>query len=223
MDLGPVLPVLIVSAIALVFAIFAFLAAAKRRKELLEFAQRIGFDFSPMPGDVHDDYSLFDPFDRGHSRRSRNLLSGRRGRCNWQLFDYRYTTGSGKNKQTHHYGIAVARVSLAFPVMRMRPEGLFDKLASVVGFDDIDFESDAFSRRYHVKCDDRKHAYDVIHPQMIEYLLTRKSYDWQFSGPWILVYEQGEFSPDEMLDVMETVEGFVERVPEYVREDIGLG
>ena len=223
MDLGPVLPVLIVGTIALIFAIFAFLAAAKRRKELLEFAHRIGFDFTPSPGSLHSQYSFFDPFDRGHSRRSRNLLAGQRGRCNWQMFDYRYTTGSGKNKQTHHYGIAVARVSLDFPVMRVRPEGFFDKLASVVGFDDIDFESDAFSRLYHVKCENRRQAYDLIHPQMIEYLLTRKAYDWQFSGPWILIHERGKFSVTEMMDVMETVEGFVERVPEYVREDIGLG
>ncbi len=222
-DLGPVLPVVIVAAIALIVAIFAYLAAEKRRKELAAFAFGMGLDFTASPSDVHFKYESFTPFGSGHSRRSKNLIHGRRNQLGWELFDYRYTTGSGKNQQTHHYGIVAAQVSLAFPVMRIRPEGFFDKIAAVVGFDDIDFESDAFSRKYHVKCGDRKEAYDLIHPQMIEYLMAIRPYDWQFSGPWILIHKSGRFSVVEMAAAMEAIEGFVERVPEYVREDIGLG
>lgn len=222
-DLGPVIPVVIVGTIALIFAIFSYLAAQKRRKELLSFAHELGFRFSPSPGDIHEKYGGFDPFGSGHSRRSSNLIQGRRNQLGWELFDYRYTTGSGKNQQTHRYGIVVGQASMAFPLLRMRPEGFFDKLAAAVGFDDIDFESDEFSRRYLVKCGDRKQAYDLIHPQMIEFLLSIKAYDWQFRGPWILIRKSGNFSVIELVAVMEAIEGFVARVPEYVREEIGLG
>ena len=38
-------------------------------------------------------------------------------------------------------------------------------------FDDIDFESDEFSRKFYVQSSDRKFAYDVLHPRMMEFLL----------------------------------------------------
>ena len=40
----------------------------------------------------------------------------------------------------------------------VRPEHVFDRLASFLGFDDIDFESVEFSKRFMVKFADRKFA-----------------------------------------------------------------
>ena len=58
------------------------------------------------------------------------------------------------------------------PDLLIRPEGLFDKIKGAFGFDDIDFESEEFSRRFHVKSSDRRFAYDVLHPRMMEFLLA---------------------------------------------------
>jgi hypothetical protein len=51
---------------------------------------------------------------------------------------------------------------------------VFDRIAGVFGFDDIDFESEEFSRKFHVKSRDKKFAYDVCHSRMMEFLLATK-------------------------------------------------
>lgn len=208
-------------AVALVAIIWSFIAAAKRRQELSAFALLNGFSFDADPGDIHDRYEGFTPFDRGHNRASSNRVHGRRGEIDWEMFDYKYVTGSGKNRQTHRHGIIVAQINLALPRVRIRPEGIFDKLASVVGFDDIDFESEEFSKRYYVSASDRKFAYDLIHPKMMEYLLVAPACDWQFGGRVIMMTRSGRYGADQLLGVMNTIEGFVGLIPQYVRQDRG--
>jgi hypothetical protein len=193
----------------------------RRRQDLEAFARRMGLSFTPGEvGDFFEQYAGFTPFGQGRSRRSSNLVDGRRGEVDWEFFDYRYTTGSGKNRRTHRYGIAVAKVGLAFPRMTMRPEGMFDKIASLAGFDDLNFESEEFSRRYHVKGEDRRRIYDVIHPQMMEYLLSLPAAHWQFGPGLILLIRNGCYDPAQMEGAMAAVEGFLSRVPSYVRDDL---
>lgn len=210
-----------IALIVVVGFVIAHLAAEKRRKDLAELAERAGLFFSAYTDDVHSIYYGFTPFGSGSGRRSTNLLHGQRGEVRWQIFDYRYTTGSGKNRKTHHYGIAAAHVPLRLKRLAIRPEGWFDKIASMVGFDDINFESEEFSRQYHVSCSVRKFAYDLIHPQMIEFLLTCQRRHWQMEGDVVLLHKSGRFSAYELEEVLTMVEGFVQRIPPYVRQDIG--
>jgi hypothetical protein len=203
--------------------IIGAIASAKRNRELTALAERTGLFFAPDSGDAHLRYERFLPFGRGSSQRTANLLHGPRGRFHWEMFDYRFRTGSGKNRRTHRYGIAVATLpGMYFHKLTMRPEGFVDKVASLAGFGDINFESHEFSRRYHVSCDVRKYAYDLIHPQMIEYLLGCSTRHWQLYGDVILIHTPGRFSAHELEDVMATVEGFIERIPAYVQEDAKL-
>lgn len=201
---------------------YTYLAAEKRRKELAQLADRAGLVFAPDCGDVYQKYVTFTPFSRGAGWSSSNLLAGERGEVHWELFDYRYTTGSGKNRQTHHCGIAAATVPIWFRKLQIRPEDIFDKVAAFVGYDDINFESNEFSRRYHVSCDVRKFAYDVIHPQMIEFLLARPAHHWQLADNVILIHKSSRYSAADLEQVLTMVEGFIERIPGYVREDAQL-
>jgi len=204
-------------------AIFAWRAAEKRRKALEAFAADHGLAFDPDPDPtLIDRFSGMAPFDRGSDRRVSNRIHGRRGEVDWELFDYRYTTGSGKNRRTHHFGVVVACVPLLFPRMTLRAEGLFDKVASLVGYDDINFESHEFSSRYHVSGADRKRCYDLIHPRMIEFLMTLPRYHWQFDGNRIVIHLAGSQHPQTMADIMSAIGGFLERIPDYVRKDIGF-
>jgi hypothetical protein len=223
MDVPPVLLVVAIAVVVLAFAAYQYWAAEQRRQALAAFAaaEGLAFDRSP-PRTMLQRFAAFDPFTTGHSRRAANLVHGGRGEIEWECFDYRYTTGSGKNQQTHRVGVAAARVDLAFPRLEVRPEGIFDKLAAAIGFDDIDFESAEFSRRYYVKSADRKFAYDLIHPQMMEYLLACPRRRWQAAGPMIVLTRSGYYAAEELGATMRMIEGFLERVPGFVRQDIGL-
>jgi len=197
------------------------IASRKRREALQKLADALGLQYKSEPNDVHRQYEQFRPLSVGRNRRSSNLLHGRRGEIEWDIFDYKYRTGSGKNAKTHSVGVLVAKVPIVLPAMEIRPESMFDKIAATVGFDDINFESEQFSRRYHVTCADRKGCYDLIHPQMIEYLLTLPATGWQFAGRSIALVRNGFYSPGQIEQAMAMVEGFVQRIPEYVRRDRG--
>lgn len=221
-DLGPAVILVSILLVAAAFAIARHLAAERRRKELADYAAHRGLDFTPEPGAIYSDYMAFEPFDRGHSRRAKNLIRGRTGNVEWSMFDYRYVTGSGKNRRAHHYGIVSAKIPLLLPRLTIRPEGVFDKIAGAIGFDDIDFESDDFSRRYWVKASDRKAAFDVIHPRMIEYLLEVPARHWQIVGPTIVLARSGAYSTQELDTVAAMINGFVERLPDYLWTDRGI-
>ena len=90
-------------------------------------------------------------------------------------FVYKITRNTGKSRSTRTYRFSYLIVHLPFgdvPDLLIRREGLWDKLTDAFGFDDIDFESVEFSRRFHVASSDKKFAYAVIHPGMMEFMLS---------------------------------------------------
>ena len=203
--------------------VFSHFAARERRQRLAALARALRFTL--VPDDeaalAHGEYDRFDPFDRGTEQTSFNLIVGQRNGVRYELFDYRYETGSDETKVTHRYGVVVARVPVRFKRLRLRPEGFLDQVATMAGFDDINFELHEFSRRYHVSCEDREYAYQIIHPLAIEFLMRCPVLHWQIDGSVIVIHRAGRFEPREMLRVMEAIEGFLGHVPEFVREDAG--
>ena len=168
-------------AVAIVVAVLAHRHAKNRREALAALAAQLGWTFDPSRDTSHDArYAQFEVFRRGHSRAAYNTLEGpltidgRTCACRMGDFTYKVTTGSGKNRRTTTFHFSYLILDLPFaalPTLLIRPEGLFDKLAGAFGFDDIDFESSEFSRRFHVKSGDKRFAYDVCHPLMMEWLL----------------------------------------------------
>ncbi len=161
---------------------FSHLAAKKRREEMRALAQRLGWRFDPEKDHGHDEeYARFEVFRRGHSRAAYNTLTGsmtidgRSYPAKCGDFTYKVTQHSGKSSTTTTYRFSYLIVHVPFrgvPDLLIRREGLFDKIAGAFGFDDIDFESAEFSRKFHVKSPDKRFAYDVLHPRMMEFLLA---------------------------------------------------
>lgn len=220
-------------ALLLVFAYFGHLAEKKRREELAALARSLGFRFDPGPDRGHDEeYGHFEIFRRGHSRVARNTLAGRLTvddrlyRVVAGDFRYQVTSGSGKNRSTHTYRFSYVIVELPFhpPDLLIRPEGMFDKLAGVFGFDDIDFESEEFSRKFYVKSSDKQFAYDVVHPRMMEFLLK--------GLPAALDVEQGRlcfadghrrWTPEQFRRRLDYLERFLALWPEHLMVQLDGG
>ncbi len=154
----------------------------KRREEMRALAGRLGWRFDPRRDRTHDDeYAHFEIFRRGHSRAAFNTLTGTlkisEQACPAKMgeFVYKITTHTGKSSSTRTYRFSYLIVHLPFrevPDLLIRREGIFDKIAGTFGFDDIDFESADFSRRFFVKSPDKRFAYDVVHPRMMQFLLA---------------------------------------------------
>ena len=235
-------------AIGLVYlAIKAGIDAKKRAQARIdamgEFAARMGFDFSTNRDASHDEeYAHFELFRRGFDRYAYNTISGpiHLGdsvvQCNTGDFTYKtretYTTTDSKGRTTtrtrivtHYFSYFILELPyIRMPDLLIRREGLFDKIASAFGKNDIDFESSEFSRKYFVKCANRKFAYDIIHPRMIEYLLETK--------PGLIDIENGRICLTDGYSTwpIERFEGslgwtlkFLEHWPDFVVKDLQEG
>ena len=86
--------------------------------------------------------------------------------------DFRYTVKRGKSHVTYKFSYLILSIPFQHvPDLLIRREGMFDKLAGAIGFDDIDFESLEFSDRFLVKSSDKRFAYDVLHARTMAFLL----------------------------------------------------
>jgi hypothetical protein len=170
--------VVLVAAAVVTLIYLGHLAARKRREALIGLASELGFRFTPDRDHDHDSrYREFEIFRRGRSRAAYNTLRGSvpiGGRTyHINMGDYRYTIKTGKSSTTHKFSYIILHLPFpTVPSLFVRRENVLDRVAGAVGFDDIDFESAEFSKRYYVKSSDKKFAYDVIHPRMMEFLLS---------------------------------------------------
>ena len=144
-------------------------AWARSRRMYFEPGKVYGFD------DLHPGISCLQD---GDGRYAFNIASGQRGDYEVTAFDYHYETEStdsdGDTDTTHHYFSAVMlQPEHALRPLLVRREGFFDKVKAGFGYDDIDFESAEFSRRFHVTAADKRWAYDVFHARSMQLLLDQ--------------------------------------------------
>jgi hypothetical protein len=227
MPMTPIFLFVVFAAIALVMGLYAHRKQAARQAALAQLAQELGWQFDPGR-DKHfsDRYPHVPLFSRGHSRFAHNRLQGALEiagqRWPVQLGDYHYqvTSNSGKSQQTTTHRFSFLLVQLPFggvPSVSIRKEHFFDRLASAVGFDDIDFESAEFSRRFHVKSDDKRFAYDLIHPRMMEFLLTGEPPAILLQGVDGCLYTADKcWSPETCRGQLAWCQAFFELWPEHV-------
>ena len=160
--------------------IFSFIAAKKRREAMAGLATRLGLRFTPTNDyDLAERYEFLDALATGSNRYAYNVISGNHQGNEVLIFDYHYetySTDSKGNRTTHHhyFSFFILRLPQRFPELRITREGLFSKIAQAFGYKDINFESAEFSRAFCVRSPDKKFAYDVCHPRMMEYLLANR-------------------------------------------------
>jgi hypothetical protein len=205
-------------AFAVMLVLLAVRTAAKRRAELLALSAELGLTFAEGdPFDIPDSYKRFDWLTEGENQKACNVLYGQIGSLGVKAFDYSYETeDSDDHHTTHSFSAIIVDTNAVFPTLLIRPEGLFDRVAGTLGFNDTDFESDEFSRRFYVSSDNKKFAYDVVHPLMMDFLIADPVWQVQMLGPGLMVYKGGSFSSDEFRQGIKFVQAFVDHIPEYL-------
>lgn len=226
MGVGGILIVLLVVAAVAGLAMFAAKKERERREELRLLAADLGLSFDPARRRGEEQYRGFAPFQQGHSRCALNTMEGVVeciGRPFGALmgdFEYKVTSHNGKTTTTttHHFSYLMLRVPLRdLPDLAIRPEGFFDKIAGAIGFDDIDFESAEFSRKFLVKSAEKRFAYDVVDPRMMEFLLANPRRQVQLAGGSLLLSDGARrWSGADFRDRIAFVRAFFEHWPEHV-------
>ncbi len=211
-------------------AIFGSKQAEQRRQALRTWGQGRGLSFDPARDTSFDDrFAHFAAFGRGHSRSAYNTLRGHielnRRPHGVLTGDFLYKTTSTDSKgrtrtTTHRLSYLIVQTPYpALPEVLIRRENFFDKIAGVVGFDDIDFEDAEFSKRFHVKSKDRRFAYDLCSPQVIEYIkaaLPDAPTIEVDRGEVLFLHGVGRWRPAEFERVLRFAEGFIDRWPDHM-------
>ncbi len=224
----PFVVITIIIGLFIAFAVFSYLQTVKRREALSALASRHGWAFtSDKNRGVEDRYAAFGCLQQGSGRYAYNIMTGPAGSRAVCAFDYHYETTSTDSEgrtqtHNHHFSALVLETGSPLRPLFIRPENFFDRIGSWFGFDDIDFESDEFSRRFCVNAEDRRWAYDVISQSTMEFLLTSPEFSIQFAGEDVIAYRGSLFEPFEFEQALAVLAGMIDRLPkEMLRESKG--
>lgn len=216
----------IVGAVVIGFlAYFAHLHEKARTQALKAWAAANQWTFSEDKFTGTDEhYPEIEALQRGFDRYAYNLGRGRVDGRAAMFFDYHYATRSTDSKgksETHHHRSTVVLIEsgLRLQKLEIRAENIFDKFVEFVGLNDIDFESDEFSRKFHVKAADRRFAYDIIDQNMMDYLLAAPSLPISMARGRIWVTNDQTWDVDKLQKAFALASGLLERIaPSVVRE-----
>ncbi len=205
-------------------SIWGAILARKRREALQAWAAGKGMSFDAgRDSSLDERYPGFSCLRQGSGRYAYNRMRGRVGDRRVEAFDYHYEThhtdSEGKRKTSHHHFSAVVVDSgLPLKPLLVRAESVFDKIAGAFGYDDIDFESAEFSRRYCVKSPDRKWAYDVLHARTIEFLMQQPKLTLEFDYAHVMVWRGSKMDVEGYEAALAMAMGVLDRLPQYVVE-----
>jgi len=184
----------------------------KRPKQLSTVAQRLGLDFRPdkdvaLAGEWHFLDTLHGWPDE--IRYAFNVLEGRRSSHRVLIFDYHYqdeSRGGFANPIKDRTVLILQLEGASFPKLFISWE-----IARA-----IRFESAEFSQRYGVVSDDKKFAYDVCNPQMIEFLLANPPLRIEINGPALVLDPHSLLHPDLIEMNLQRLLTIRSRLPEYL-------
>lgn len=190
----------------IVFASLAWYSKqlAKKRTEAFEAqANELGLGFSETANELIERLDDFALFKRGRRKKTRNVLTGDAGDVKISIFDYFFTTGSGKSKKTHSQTVVLLEsVNIQAPSFSMRQQGFFDKVGKALGFQDIDFTSHPkFSKMFVLQSPDEESVRRFFTPGLLEFFETQERVSVEGGVGRIMTFNASKMlRPEEVKD-----------------------
>lgn len=158
---------------------------------------------------------------QGSDRFASNTLTGSISGEAILGFDYHYSTSStdsdGKTTTTHHHlHVYTLQLKRVVPETLISPESVFSKIAQAFGYDDIDFESVEFSKKFCVRSKDKRFAYDFCDARMIEFLLTRPQLVLEAEGTTLASIHDGKLSATRLESEIQDLLEVRRRIPAHL-------
>ena len=215
------LGIFIAVGVAAAVFLIVYLSSLERRKKMAAYADSRDWHFSAdKDKDMSARFPEFKCLRRGHSRYAYNIMTGRHEGHEVTAFDYHYVTGHGKSRRVHNFSAFLLGSPFPLKPLYIRPENVFDRVTDFFGFDDIDFESAEFSRKFYIKAEEKRWAYHVIHQQMMEYLMDAPKFHIQLGSEHIMAWSFKRFSEQDLDAACALVQGILNRLPEYIKRQL---
>ena len=177
--------------------------AKKRTAAFQAQANEMGLGFAETADGLIERLGDFSLFKRGRHKRTRNVLTGDAGDVKISIFDYRFITGSGKNKRVNRQTVVLLEsANIQAPEFSMRQQGFFDKVGKVLGFQDIDFDSHPkFSKMFVLQGPDEEAVRRFFTPPLLEYFETQEKVSVEGGFGRIMTYSARKvLKPEEVKD-----------------------
>lgn len=217
-----VLIAVVVFVIIGVVLVYQHLAHKKKVAEFTAYAAQRGWHYTEKDNSLVDRYEGT-PFGVGHTWRARHVLRGRHRDRDMVAFEYVFkeTTGSGDDRRTETYYFTVVALDTPAPrpKLEVTREGLGRKLLGWVGIRDLQLESEEFNKTFHIKTEDDKFAYDILHPRMMEWMLAdhrTRTTPFRFERADLLTWLTGETKLSTVDYLLEYVCDVLDRTPSFV-------
>ena len=165
----------------------------KRTEALRAVATDIGLQFlATKDEELLAKMNAFPLFNKGRSRKIKNVMTTETDIARLTIFDYQYTTSSGKNSHTHHHTVvSMESDALSLPHFSLSPEGFFQRVGAAIGMQDIDFEAHPeFSSSFVLKADNEQSVRMFFDAEVLKFLAQRKGICVE-SAPGAFIYFRG--------------------------------
>jgi len=211
--------------IVIAIAAGSYYLKQKRKENCAAFAAKYGFSYSPAgpPGLLAYSFPLLH---KGDGRGAENGITGAWKDMSFKAADYWYYTESrdskgNRTKNYSHFSVAVTEIDAWLPDLAVYRENVFTALADKLGLKDINFESEEFNRAFQIRSDNRKFAFELVDPRMMQWLLScDDSFGFELHGKAILIYSH-RLRPHELLPLIGSLKEFRDRIPRLVWTNYG--
>lgn len=177
----------------------------RRTIAMEEFARELGLNFTSKADlQLLSQLQNFQLFNSGRSKVMKNVIFGSTDYATISIFDYQYTTGSGKNKSTHQFSVvAMTSDQLNIPSFSLRPENFFDFFGSALGFQDIDFDRHPhFSKMYVLKGPDEQAIRDFFNDEVLDFFTHLNGISFEGEVGRFIYFVRGRKKTEQLQELM---------------------
>jgi hypothetical protein len=194
--------IFLIIGLVVVVAVYSWQKEKERTRVLQATATQLGWSFmASAPFNMIPGLERFGLFNSGQGRRITNFMYGEASGTKAAVFDYAYTTGSGKNRQTHYQSVVYLEpASLSLPYFSLRPENFLLKIFTAFGYQDIDFgQRPEFSRQYNLRGQDEPAIRQAFNDRLLAFYETYPGSSTDGGGNQLFIFRGGyRLQPQEI-------------------------
>ncbi|GAA3600371.1 hypothetical protein [Kribbella ginsengisoli] len=138
---------------------------------------------------------------------------GHRIRC----LDYTYLSNDGTT--TAQVGHLVAlELPCVLPPITLTGDS---RLLRILDGRDHEPESGLFNDAFRISCTDRRYASGLLHPRLVEFMLSNRWLDWRITGNTLISWSTGKWAPIEALGRLDALCQIAELIPNFLLSEYG--
>jgi len=200
------------------------LRARRRSKRIERLAEQLGPQYIARDRTVLRRRPFLKTLCLGTRGDAVNVLQGNYRGYRVEAFDFRPNfrlTFDTQNVSFERRGFSLFLLDHGadFPTVHITPKSVPGKLDRRLGYEALDFESVQFSDAFCVCTKDRKLAYALCHPRMMEYLLQHRDVSIVIEGNCLALHFPGLSEAEQIPKRLQQLVGIRKLAPNYLFQD----